>query len=55
MPILPATRLSPMVEETVKDGRTWYVCEMCGMMFEDREEASQHERNCDAEDPSYLQ
>ena len=44
-----------MVEETVKDGRTWYVCEMCGMMFEDREEASQHEANCDAEDPSYIQ
>lgn len=44
-----------MVEETVKDGTTWYVCEKCGMMFDDREEARQHEDTCDAEDPAYLQ
>jgi uncharacterized C2H2 Zn-finger protein len=44
-----------MVEETVKDGTTWYVCQKCGMMFENRDEARQHEANCDAEDPTYLQ
>lgn len=44
-----------MVEQTDKDGSTWYVCEKCGMMFDDREEANQHENNCDAEDPAYLQ
>lgn len=44
-----------MVEETEQDGSIWYVCAECGMMFDDREEAEQHEANCDAEDPSYLQ
>lgn len=44
-----------MVEQTERDGRTWYECERCGMLFEDRNEAEEHERTCDAEEPDYLQ
>lgn len=44
-----------MVTPTEKDGMTWYECDLCGLLLEDREEARQHERNCDAEEPSYLQ
>lgn len=44
-----------MVEPTEKDGLTWYECERCGLLLEDQEEATQHERSCDAEEPSYLQ
>lgn len=44
-----------MVAETDRDGATWYECEACGLMFEDREEATQHEEGCDAEEPSYIQ
>lgn len=34
---------------------TWYECERCGMVFEDKVEAEQHEQHCDAEEPDYLQ
>jgi len=44
-----------MVEETERDGMVWYRCAECGLMFDDENDASQHEANCDAEDPSYLQ
>ena len=44
-----------MVVETVRDGVTWHECEHCGLMFDDEEEARQHEERCDAEDPNYLQ
>lgn len=44
-----------MVEPTEKDGMTWYECEHCGLLLDDREEAAQHEQSCDAEEPSYLQ
>jgi len=44
-----------MVEETERDDMTWYRCEECGLMFDDAGDASQHEENCDAEEPSYLQ
>ena len=44
-----------MVEETERDDMTWYRCEECGLMFDDSGDASQHEANCDAEEPSYLQ
>jgi uncharacterized C2H2 Zn-finger protein len=44
-----------MVVETERDGRTWYQCEECGLMFDDRDDARQHESNCDAEEPSYIQ
>lgn len=44
-----------MVSEVQKDDMTWFECDRCGLMFDDREDARQHEQNCDAEDPSYLQ
>ncbi|MFC7046270.1 hypothetical protein ACFQH6_13395 [Halobacteriaceae archaeon GCM10025711] len=44
-----------MVRKTERDGITWYACEMCGMMFDSADDARQHEANCDAEEPSYLQ
>jgi uncharacterized C2H2 Zn-finger protein len=44
-----------MVVETERDGRTWYRCEECGLMFDDTDDARQHEANCDAEEPSYIQ
>jgi len=43
-----------MVEETERDGMTWYKCEGCGMLFDDVEEANQHEQHCDHEEPTYL-
>ncbi|WP_251341200.1 DUF7128 family protein [Haloplanus halophilus] len=46
-----------MVTTTERDGMTWYECEVCGMLFDDRDDAEQHEDNCDSDsaDPSYLQ
>lgn len=44
-----------MVSETVRDDLTWFECEACGLLFETKEDASQHEQACDAEEPTYLQ
>lgn len=44
-----------MVRETERDDGTWYACEECGLMFDSRDDAEQHETNCDAEEPSYIQ
>ncbi|MFB6302591.1 MAG: hypothetical protein ABEH78_07005 [Haloferacaceae archaeon] len=44
-----------MVTTTQRDDMTWYECEVCGLLFDAREDAEQHEGNCDAEEPSYLQ
>ena len=44
-----------MVEETERDNMLWYRCEECGLMFDAEADARQHEANCDAEEPSYLQ
>ena len=46
-----------MVSTTERDGMTWYECEVCGMLFDAREDAKQHEETCDDDtaDPSYLQ
>ncbi len=44
-----------MVARTERDDATWYRCEQCGLLLDDRSEAEQHEENCDAEDPSYIQ
>lgn len=44
-----------MVEQTERDGTTWYECEECGMLFDSQDDAGSHERTCDAEDPSYIQ
>lgn len=44
-----------MVATTERDGTTWYECEECGLLFDDSTDAAQHEENCDAEGPSYIQ
>ncbi|MFB6234732.1 MAG: hypothetical protein ABEH81_04570 [Halopenitus sp.] len=44
-----------MVETTERDDMTWYACEVCGLLFDDRDDAKQHEDSCDGADPSYLQ
>ncbi len=44
-----------MVVRTEQDDMTWYKCESCGLMFDEEEDARQHEENCDSEDPSYIQ
>ena len=44
-----------MVVKTERDDMTWYKCEVCGMMFDDENDAKHHEANCDNEDPSYIQ
>ncbi|MFC7057581.1 DUF7128 family protein [Halovenus salina] len=44
-----------MVSETDRDGTTWYECDLCGLTFDSREEATEHESRCDAEEPSYIQ
>lgn len=44
-----------MVVETDRDDMTWFECEQCGLMFDSREDARQHETTCDSEEPSYIQ
>ncbi|MDR5674147.1 hypothetical protein RH858_13505 [Halalkaliarchaeum sp. AArc-GB] len=44
-----------MVTTTQRDDMTWYQCEKCGLLFDERADAEKHEENCDAEEPSYLQ
>lgn len=44
-----------MVTKTERDGTTWYACEMCEMLFDDPDDARQHEEHCDAEEPTYIQ
>jgi len=44
-----------MVSETQREDGTWYECEGCGLMFDSPTDAKQHEANCDAEEPSYIQ
>jgi hypothetical protein len=44
-----------MVTETEEDGSTWYECELCGLTFDSRDDAREHEKHCDAEEPSYIQ
>ncbi len=44
-----------MVTETEQDEMTWYECDECGMLFDTLEDAREHERGCDAEDPAYIQ
>ena len=46
---------SGMVSETMRDGETWFECEECGLLFDSRDDATQHEEACDAEEPSYIQ
>jgi len=43
-----------MVSTTTRDEMTWYECEACGLLFDSKEDAKQHEQTCDAEEPSYI-
>lgn len=44
-----------MVGQTKREDGTWYECEECGLLFDEKDDARQHEKNCDAEGPSYIQ
>jgi rubredoxin len=44
-----------MVSTTTRNEMTWYECEHCGLLFDAQEDARQHEQNCNAEGPSYIQ
>jgi len=44
-----------MVHETERDDAVWYACDGCGMLFDSRDDAEQHEADCDGEEPSYIQ
>jgi rubredoxin len=44
-----------MVAQTEREDGIWYECEECGLMFDEKDDARQHEANCDAEEPSYIQ
>lgn len=44
-----------MVIETERDDTTWYECEKCGLMLDNRDEAQKHEQNCKGEEADYLQ
>lgn len=44
-----------MVSTVTRDDGTWFECDKCGLLFETRDDARQHEQNCDAEEPTYIQ
>ena len=44
-----------MVDQTEREGTTWYECEGCGMLFDDQRDARTHEERCDDDDPAYIQ
>lgn len=44
-----------MVVETQREDGVWYECEDCGLTFDAKADAKQHERRCDAEEPPYIQ
>ena len=52
---VPERQISAMVTETERDGATWWACDTCGMLFDDDDDAAQHEADCDGEEPSYIQ
>ncbi|MFC7154706.1 hypothetical protein ACFQPA_04450 [Halomarina halobia] len=44
-----------MVTQVERDDMTWYSCEGCGLMFDNRDDAKRHEEHCNAEEPTYIQ
>ena len=44
-----------MVVQTERDDSTWYECETCGLLFDEKSDATDHEQMCDDSDPSYIQ
>ena len=48
------TTFGILIQTELGDG-TWVACDGCGMLFDARENAEQHETDCDGEEPSYIQ
>ncbi|APW99576.1 hypothetical protein CHINAEXTREME_18175 [Halobiforma lacisalsi AJ5] len=46
---------SRMVVQTERDDATWYECENCGLLFDEKSDAAEHEQRCDDTEPSYIQ
>lgn len=44
-----------MMAETEHEGTTWYECELCGLMLDNRDETQYYEDNCNGEEPDYYQ
>ncbi|WP_256549415.1 DUF7128 family protein [Natrinema caseinilyticum] len=44
-----------MVVQTEREDTIWYECETYGLLFDERSDASEHEKRCDDSDPSYIQ
>ncbi|WP_283241358.1 hypothetical protein [Haloterrigena sp. H1] len=44
-----------MVVQTERDDTTWYECETCGLLFDEKSAATDHEQMCNDSDPSYIQ
>lgn len=44
-----------MVTQVERNDVTWHTCETCGLMFDDEDDATEHEQRCDEESPSYIQ
>ncbi|SDK90403.1 DUF7128 family protein [Natronorubrum texcoconense] len=44
-----------MVVQTERDDATWWECETCGLLFDEKADASEHEQRCDDSEPSYIQ
>lgn len=43
-----------MVSQTTREDTTWYECEHCGLLFDSKGDARQHEDTCDAGEPTYF-
>ncbi|WP_263020185.1 DUF7128 family protein [Natronobiforma cellulositropha] len=44
-----------MVVTTQREDATWYECEDCGLLFDERTDAETHEHRCDATEPTSTQ
>ncbi|SIR99618.1 DUF7128 family protein [Natronorubrum daqingense] len=44
-----------MVAQSQRDDGIWWECEDCGLLFDDKSDASEHEKRCDASEPTYIQ
>lgn len=44
-----------MVTQVERDDTTWHTCEACGLMFDNVDEAKEHEKRCESDEPNYIQ
>lgn len=44
-----------MVTQVQRDEVTWHTCETCGLMFDNEDEAKEHEKRCDSDSTDYIQ